>query len=430
MILERKKIEKKLYKELTRDTILTMIGARQVGKTTLLYKLKDYLENQNVIVSIFSLEDKDLLADLNKHPKNIFNYISDINKAEKRQYLLIDEIQYLDDPSNFLKYLYDLYHLRLKIVVTGSSAFYIDKKYKDSLAGRKKIINITPFTFSEFLVTKNEEKLANKLEKRSLKNINGLLEDNDDAPIKLLNPEKDKITSYYKEYFKYGGYPKIVIENETEEKIEMLKELTFSFLKKDILESGIKNEEKFYSLLKILASQCGELLNSNELSNTLNISREAVDNYLYVLEKGFIIKLIKPFHTNLRKELSKMPKVFFLDTGYRNSILNLFEDIETRIDKGQSLENSFFIEMNKIIKNDNSSKSIQFWRTKDKNEVDFIIDDKFAFEIKFNKNKFKTTKYKSFVKAYENIPLKCVSYSNDYKNEKPEDTLTIFDFLN
>ena len=428
-MIKRKKIEKKLYSELSKDTILTMIGARQVGKTTLLYKIRDYLEKQNKTVSLFSLEDKDILSDLNKHPKNIFNYISiDIdnkeNNNDNKHYLLIDEIQYLKDPSNFLKYLYDLHHTKLKMIVTGSSAFYIDKKYNDSLAGRKKIVNIKPFTFSEFLLAKNEEKLSEKLEKRSDIFIDDLLLDNKkENLINLLKPEKEKVTFYYREYFKLGGYPKIVLEEDIDDKRDMLKELIFSFLKKDILESGIKNEEKFYSLLKILASQCGELLNINELSNTLNISREAVENYLYVLEKSFIIKLIKPFHTNVRKELGKMPKIFFLDTGFRNSILNIFDNLENRIDKGQSLENSFYIEINKLFA---ERKSINFWRTKDKNEVDFILDEKLAIEIKFNRNKFKINKYKSFTKVYENIHLKCVSFTDDYMNE---DELTIFDFL-
>ncbi|RLD53758.1 MAG: ATP-binding protein, partial [Bacteroidetes bacterium] len=174
-------IEKKLILELNNDYILTMIGARQVGKTTLLNKIKKYLLKKKAVVNLFTLEDKTLLADLNTHPKNIFNYID--FDADK-QFLLIDEIQYLDDPSNFLKYIYDLYNGKIKLVVTGSSAFYIDKKYKDSLAGRKKIIHIRPFTFSEFLLAKNAVELSKK--------INEFSYFNKQKEIKLLIPEKDK----------------------------------------------------------------------------------------------------------------------------------------------------------------------------------------------------------------------------------------------
>ena len=109
-------IEKRLYTELTNNSIITIIGARQVGKTTLLNKLKKHLFNKNKVVNLFTLEDKFLLSDLNDHPKNIFNYIeTDV----KKQFLLIDEIQYLDDPSNFLKYIYDLYKDKIKLIVTG-----------------------------------------------------------------------------------------------------------------------------------------------------------------------------------------------------------------------------------------------------------------------------------------------------------------------
>jgi len=399
-------IEKKLVSELKNNSIITMIGARQVGKTTLLNGLKKYLLEKNKTVNIFTLEDKSLLADLNNHPKNIFNYI-EFNIP--KQYLLIDEIQYLEDPSNFLKYIYDLYHEKIKLIVTGSSAFYIDKKYKDSLAGRKKIIYIRPFSFSEFLLAKKEAELSKK--------ISGFSFWNKQKKIKLLNPEKDKVYWYLNEYFIFGSYPKTVLEKTKEEKKEYLKELHLSFLQKDIFEAGIKNELKFYDLLKRLANQSGKLLNVNELANSLNVSRDAIENYLYVLEKSFIIKRIKPFHKNIRKELGKMPKIYFLDSGYRNSVLNLFEKIDARMDKGQSFETLFFNELNK-----RNLESINFWRTKDKNEVDFIIDEKYAFELKFNRRKFNINKYKSFKNLYKNIPLNCVSYSDG-------DGLAIIDFL-
>lgn len=415
----KRKIENVLFAELKKDTILTMTGARQVGKTTLLYKIRDHLKDKKETVEYFTLEDKYLLTDLNEHPKNIFKYTSPNPDSKGKIYLLIDEIQYLDDPSNFLKYIYDLHKDKIKLVVTGSSAFYIDKKYTDSLAGRKKIVRITPLSFSEFLTVKGEERIAEKLASYSiLKNLPAAVRND-----KLLKPEMNRIAFHFREYFSYGGYPKVVLENSISEKIEILKELYMSFLKKDILESGIKNELKFYELLRLLASQSGELLNKNELSNTLNISREAVENYIYVLEKGFIIKLIRPFHTSLRKELAKMPKAYFLDTGYRNTVLNNFEDMESRIDKGQSLENSVFISLF----DQNYFDSIKFWRTQSKNEVDLIIDDKAAFEIKFNKNNFNPKKYEAFTKEYPEIPLQCVSYSKDYANETG---LTVYDFLN
>jgi len=140
---------------LEKDDILLIIGSRQVGKTTLLKEIARQLSDKGEEVYEYTLEDPEFLAELNDHPENIFDYI---HKPKSRIYLLIDEIQYLKNPSNFLKYIYDLYGKTIKLVVTGSSAFYIDKTFKDSLAGRKKIIELFTFCFSEFLYAKGEKK--------------------------------------------------------------------------------------------------------------------------------------------------------------------------------------------------------------------------------------------------------------------------------
>ena len=141
------------------------------------------------------------------------------------------------------------------------------------------------------------------------------------------------------EFVNYGGYPAVVLENNIDQKIELLKEIRDSFIKRDILESGITDETKFYRMLLLLASQSGNLLNVNEISNTLRITNATVENYLYVLQKCFHITLVKPFYNNLRKELTKMPKVYINDLGLRNVLVNHFSPIEQRADKGVVLEN-------------------------------------------------------------------------------------------
>ena len=221
---------------------------------------------------------------------------------------------------------------------------------------------------------------------------------------------------HWQDYAIYGGYPRVVLEDDTEEKQYLLQELHQSFLKKDIFESGVKNNLDFYKLLKLIASQCGELLNLNELAKTLGISRTSVENYIYILRKSFIIETCSTFQNNLRKELTKMPKVFLLDSGYRNSLLNCFEPLSSRADGGSTFENLFFSELYK-----NSIENIKFWRTQDKHEIDFIIDDKQAFELKLNPRKFNSNRYERFTQAYPQIPLKLVV---------PEDSeeLDILDF--
>ena len=390
-----RKNRKAVIENLAKDDILLIIGARQVGKTTLLKDISHYLSGRDAEVYEFTLEDPELLSDLNTHPDNIFHYIP---RRSYRIYLLLDEIQYLKDPSNFLKYHYDQNRETLKLIVTGSSAFYIDRRFKDSLAGRKKIVELFPFCFSEFLTARDEKKLADTI--ADTPEVG--------AKRKWLKPDRRKLQQYWYEYTVYGGYPKVVLEDNIREKEELLKELVLSFLKKDIYEAGVQNEEKFFKLVRILAAQTGELVNANELSNTLELSKDTVAKYLYILQKSYIIRLCSPFFRNLRKELTKMPKVFFFDPGYRNRLLNNFERIDRRVDGGATLENIIFSEMRK-----NDIEEIGFWRTQDKKEVDFIVNRSFAYEVKTNINKFKINKYKTFLQTYPDIQLKPVTCFDD-----------------
>ena len=184
-----RKIYPEICKKLDGNKILILTGARQVGKTTLLETLRDMVMDEGATVHFFTLEDPDILRDFNQHPDKLFSYIP----RGKTCYLLIDEIQYLDDPSNFLKYHYDLHKDWLKLVVTGSSAFYLDHKFRDSLAGRKWIIPIHPFSFSEFLDAKGEEKYSQIIRKNSLQFLLG-------QKRVLLNPQRKILNELYLEY--------------------------------------------------------------------------------------------------------------------------------------------------------------------------------------------------------------------------------------
>ncbi len=382
----------KAKKYLKSDEILFFIGARQAGKTTILKQIKKYLkENNKQNVYYLNLEDFEYLDLLNKTPKNIFKIFS-IDK-NKKSYIFIDEIQYLKNPSNFLKYLFDEYHGKIKLIVSGSSAFYLDKKFKDSLAGRKKIFYVPTLSFREFLRFKKE----NNLLKQDFK--------------KLSLIEKEKISVYYREFIIFGGYPRVVLAQQ-EDKEDVLREIAFSYIKKDIYESGIKQEEIFYKLFRILASQTGGLFNSLELANTLGVSKTAIDNYIYVMRKSFHVALLTPFFRNTRKELTKMPKIYFYDLGLRNFFANNLEPFEKRNDKGALLENAVFKQFRELFEKD----QLKFWRTAQKNEVDFIVNKKKAFEVKVNSNSFNKAKYKKFFELYPNIDLSIISI--DKKSDK------------
>ncbi|MDD2871647.1 MAG: AAA family ATPase [Candidatus Gracilibacteria bacterium] len=382
-------IEQEIIKYIDNDKILLLLGARQVGKTSIIKNLKSYLEKEGIVSNYINLENPDFLNLLNEHPENLFKIVG---KSESKKIIFIDEVQYLKNPSNFLKYIYDEYKGNIKLIVSGSSAFYIDKNFKDSLAGRKKIFYINTLNFEEFLIFKGQEHLIKYLKEKN-----------------VLLIDKNDLYYYYYEYITYGGYPDVVLEDDFEEKRNLLEEIGLSYIKKDILEAGVEYEDKYYFILKILSSQVGSLLNLNEISNTINLNVVTVEKYIYIMKKSFHIATITPFYQNIRKELTKMQKVYFYDLGLRNYFLNNFDSFDYRIDKGALFENIVF----RNFLNKYKVTDLKFWRTQNKNEVDFIIEkDKKAYEVKVNKAKFDIKKYKLFLENYPDFKLELIDFDS------------------
>ena len=373
------------------DEILIIVGARQTGKTTLLKMLQNKLIKDNKNTLFFNLEDYDYLKTFNESPKNLLTLLPTTELSEK-VFIFIDEIQYLSNPTNFLKYLFDEYKEKIKLIFSGSSAFYIERKFKDSLSGRKRIFWLSTLNFHEFLIFKDRDDLAGLWNK----NVNFLENNSTD----FILPIRRELDMFWDEFSKYGSFPRIVLTEDVKQKVELIKELVNSFIKKDISESGISNPDKFYYLLQILSSQVGSLVNQNELANTLGISNTAVQNYIYVMRKSFHISLVKPFHSNLRKELTKMPKVYFYDVSFRNCLIKNFESLSFRSDAGQLYENMIYI----FLANRFSKDDIKFWRTQSQQEVDFIVNEKYGIEVKRNVRQFKPLKYKKFLDTYD-MPL-------------------------
>jgi predicted AAA+ superfamily ATPase len=367
-----------------------LIGARQIGKSTMLKQLFEDLNQGGETVYFLNLDRKDILDELNENPENLFKICP--LQQDKKIIVFIDEIQYLDNATSFLKLLFDEYSDRLKIVATGSSAFYIDKQFNDSLVGRKKIFQMGTLDFEEFLLFKGREDLVSEIiQLKSKKKIKSI--------------QENLLWGYMDEFMNYGGYPAVVLENDIDEKIELLKEIRDSYIKRDVLESGVSDQGKFYRMLMLLASQSGNLLNVNEISNTLQITNVTVENYLYILQKCFHITLVKPFYNNIRKELTKMPKVYINDLGLRNVLINYFSPLEQRADKGAVLENLAF----RVLSERYDQDQIKYWRTADGNEVDFIVETSylkgFAVEVKFNQQDVKPNKYNKFTQNYPDFPL-------------------------
>jgi uncharacterized protein len=386
-------------------TIIT--GARQTGKTSLLQAFFEEFKNRDAVVNYLSFEDRDILSACNNHPEEIFTFTPRPEKprqavGEKKvpYYLLIDEIQYVNDPSNFLKYLYDTYGENLKIVATGSSAFYMDYRFKDSLAGRKRLFELKTLDFGEFLIFKNASHLITELER---------IQSQQD----YISTSHKKLLDMLDEYMVFGGYPAVVLEKDHGEKINRLKDLKNSFLKRDIDESGIVHQDKFYNLLAILAGQTGNLVNRNELSNTIELDNKTIEKYLLVLQQCFHIALIKPFYSNLRKEITRMPKIYFKDLGMRNAALNRFFDFHQREDQGALLENYVFLRLTGIYDSD----AIRFWRTTKNNEVDFIVSTSFqkgiAIEVKLKCKSPGSNSIQRFIEHYPGFEPKIISYEYD-----------------
>lgn len=374
--MKDKKYKRKIVEEIlkyikSRETIV-VYGARQVGKTTLMkYLIENYLKKN---VFYFDLELKNLLDLCNEGPESVYKYLLQKGAEDKKKiYLIIDEIQYLDNPSNFIKIMHDHYE-NIKLIVSGSSTFEIKKKFKESLVGRTVNFELYPLSFEEFLIFKEK---TYKLKSKNAKQIN------------------NELIILAEEYIKFGGYPKIVLEKSEEKKQTYLSQIINTYIRKDIRDIGnIRNISSFNKLLEVLASQSGQLINVLELSNTLDMSRETVSEYLDLLENTFIIKRITPFHKNLRSELSKNPKIYFLDTGMMHLLwLKEFP----KVILGNVFETFVFLELMK------SGRRINFWRTTNKQEVDFVLtgakNKLYGIEVKYNFDK-SSRHLNSFMKEY------------------------------
>ena len=398
MYLERE-IHPAVRKHICRKEYTIITGPRQCGKTTLIRVLSEDLKGENNEVDFLNLEDRDILKAVNTHPEELFSFIP---RREQKSYLFLDEIQYASDPSNLLKYLFDKYHKQIKIIATGSSAFYIDEKFGDSLAGRKRIFELKILSFMEFLRFRKLSELGKDL----------LAIRSQDA---FLSLHRHQLMQSLEEYLIYGEYPEVVLEDEPDEKVELLREIRDSFLKKDIDESGISDPDKFYMLLSLLADQTGNLVNSSELANTVGVNSKTINRYLQVLRKCYHIELLKPFHSNHRKELTKMPKVYFKDSGLRNSALTRFQGFHTRQDRGQLVENQVFIRLSSQYETD----KLRFWRFDDRKEVDFVILQAFqegmAYEVKLKCPSGANKSLSSFSERYPKFQTGIISHESSEK---------------
>ncbi len=375
----KRKIVDELIKYLKTDDIIVLHGARQVGKTYILYWLKEYIENNGNHSYYMDLEDSRMVKILNLGAEEFVTHLKEEGywgDGSNKVYVLIDEIQYLDHPSGFLKLVADHYK-NIKLIISGSSSFEIKSKFKDSLAGRTVNFEIFNLSFEEFLLFNNY--YFDKNEKVTEKKINELI-------------------ALFENYVRYGGFPKVVLTKEIDVKEKYLQQIIDTYVKKDIRDlARVKDIEKFNKLVEVLAAQSGQLLNIAELSNTCRISKQTIEKYLFILENTYILKLVRPFYKNIRSELFKTPKIFFYDSGLMQMLW--LKGLQKEI-IGSVFETSVYAELVKKY----GRERVYYWRTKDKKEIDFIVQDKnkiIPMEAKMRFQSFKRGNVDYFIEHYK-----------------------------
>ncbi|MBU3979639.1 ATP-binding protein [Patescibacteria group bacterium] len=351
--LIKRTVFEQITKHISEPEMTVILGPRQTGKTTILSQLKTYLTSNQIAneknILIFNL---DFISDLElfKNQLDFFNYLKARIIANEKLYIFVDEAQRIENAGIFFKGIYDK-NLPIKFVLTGSSSLELKAKISEPLTGRKMIFNIYPFDFFEYLLAKDE--FLAKL----------IYSDN------ISDYDKKSLMNNLYDFIIYGGYPRIILEDNKEKKQLLLKEIYSSYIEKDIIGLlKIRNFSAYTKLLKIVAGQIGGLVNYHELSKTTALSFRTIESYIGILKQTFVIEDIRPFFKNTRKELSKMPKIYFVDSGLRNFAISDFKNFKEREDRGSLLENyisSVFIKK--------QNRNTNFWRTKDKSEVDFVI---------------------------------------------------------
>ncbi len=366
MIIERT-INKALENDLLESNkIVVLYGARQTGKTTISNIILEKLKGKQLKINADEIRYIDILSSRDFQKIRLL--------IEGYDILFIDEAQRIPEIGINLKIIIDKLP-ELKILVTGSSSFDLASKVKEPLTGRTLTHALYPISLEEYSKYNNLFDIQNNLE----------------------------------ELMTYGMYPGILLLKSGMQKEKQLRELSSSYLYKDIFElSSIRNTSLITDLLKLLALQIGNEVSINELAKNLKISQETVNSYINLLEQAFIIFRLNGFNRNLRKEVSKRDKIYFWDLGIRNAIINNFSNFNIRNDVGAIWENFIITERIKYLSNNGIYSSSYFWRTYTGAEIDYVeeVGDKlFAFEIKYKKARQKApqTWIENYGTNYESI---------------------------
>lgn len=359
-----------IIKKLIDQKAIILLGARQVGKSTLLQQLEKKFSKP--------------IAYWNGDEADIRNFLKDTTSAKLKalignnKTLIIDEAQRIDDIGLVLKLIVDQVK-NVKVIATGSSAFELANKTNEPLTGRKWEYHLFPISFNEMV------------------NHHGLITEKRLLEQRLI----------------FGYYPEIV--NHPGEEIQRLKQLSDSYLYKDILIfERVLKPDKLEKLLQALAFQVGNEVSYNELGQMSGLDNQTVEKYIGLLEKAFIVFRLGALSRNLRNELKKSRKIYFYDNGLRNAVINSFNPISLRDDVGALWENFLMSERKKHLAYADEYYLQYFWRTQSQQEIDYVEEKNGqinAFEFKWN-TKAKVRFPKSFVDAYQPLETKIINPDN------------------
>ncbi|PSN95330.1 hypothetical protein B9Q04_12650 [Candidatus Marsarchaeota G2 archaeon BE_D] len=350
-----RKIDEKLEKWMRRREVLLIRGPRQSGKTTCLLHLRDMHGGSYV-----TLEDADALRTFDESPKEFASRYLD-----RGGILYLDEVQYSKNAGKNLKLIYDTYGDSLKLVVTGSGSFDVKVQVGGYLVGRAAYFELLPLSFGEFLLWRSPD--LSKLFETWRREVKGFISGS--GRIESSPAFQNEFRALLEEFVVYGGFPAIVKENDPEFKRELLSNLVRTYLERDVFFFfNIREMEKFRSLLTYLSLSAGSMLQVSSVISDLRMDFRTVENYLSVLSNTYVTMLIPPYHTNPVTELKKTRKLYFVDTGLRNALLENYLPLQNRTDGGVLLENFVLNELRDM------GFSPKYWRTTSKAEVDFIIE--------------------------------------------------------
>lgn len=369
-------IQSKVQSWIKKGKVIIIYGARQTGKTTMVENILSIQENISVKYIDCDLIDSRLTLQ-SQNKELLQQYLG------KNELVVIDEAQRVENIGINLKIIHK-YLPQSQIIATGSSSFELANRINEPLTGRNIEFTLYPLSVGE------------------------------------LNQKFDvvSIQSQLENILRYGLYPDIF--GKPVDSIEkLLNKISNDYLYKDLLQySEVRKSDTIYKFLQILAFCVGSELSYTELGVKVGINKNTAEKYLDLLEKCFVIKIVRPYKKNLIKEITKPFKVYFWDVGVRNSIIQAFKPLELRDDIGKLWENFCVIE--RIKKNSNADKNVQyyFWRTTDQKEIDLIElenDELRAFEFKWIETK--TTKVPNdFIEAYPNTIFEVINNKNWWKH--------------